>query len=109
MPNPDSPRLSLVDKFESCYTFLQNFTKTRSNQKGPSSMTTRDSMRPRRPEWQIGKTAAAIKFVHLAESYLITLEHDPLAVTKLQEIIDEVKQGKTVVPEDSTPQSFYPT
>jgi hypothetical protein len=54
---------------------------------------------PLHTQWQIGKTTASINFVRLAESYIIELRGDPVAVTILCELIDKVKRGEIVLPE----------
>jgi hypothetical protein len=58
---------------------------------------------PPHAKWQIGKTAASINFVTLAESYIKELHGDPIAVTILSELIDKVKRGEIVLPEITIP------
>jgi hypothetical protein len=63
---------------------------------------------PPRAQWQIGKTAASINFVRLAELYITELSGDPVAVTILCELIDKVKRGEIVLPEIVTPNPLAP-
>lgn len=58
-------------------------------------------------EWQLGKTAGSIQFVHKAEKAMRELSTGPARLSALQRVVDAVKAGEmTVNTEDLDPQDF---
>ena len=56
-------------------------------------------------EWQMGKTAASIRFVGEAADYA-ALSADSNEAEKLNEAIEKVKSGEVVLTEFLTPQEY---
>lgn len=60
---------------------------------------------PSRQSWQMGKTAASIKFVKDAELY-VQVTRDLVAVRDLNKAIKWIKDGSLVLTNEKTPQEF---
>jgi len=60
---------------------------------------------PQMHNWQIGKTPASIRFVQLSEQYLENGDDDEKAFA-LREAIADIKSGKLVFDEPTTPEQF---
>lgn len=64
-----------------------------------------DALPPAGFEWQLGKTAASIRFVNEAQRHLEQVD-DPIVQTRLRKMIDDLKNGVVSLTQWTTVDEF---